>query len=93
MIVPDKFQPYFCINEDAFQFDFENKGHVSFKEHLHKPLDNNLWETLLYKLKPKRLEVFCIEGVYRINPKPESCTILIDKNGIVQDILYQPWYV
>ncbi len=68
-------------------------GHVSFKDHLGKPLSNHLWEDLMHRLQIRGLCIYTENMAQWCLGWGEGHAIIhLDMTGNVTDINFSPYW-
>lgn len=81
---------YRKCNHHKFTVANRKLGLISFKEHLNKKLSKELWDDLIYRIRPNTLWIIKqMEEVWTIGHLLSHVTIYIDDNDVVLDIFYQ----
>jgi len=64
-------------------------GSVDFRRHLDKPLSDELWFDIVFRLRGFRLRVYRVDGG-RWTDCWDNCTVWVDDEDIVREIQYTP---
>lgn len=90
----EKFKPY-LNGPQRVEREYLSKGPFSFSKHLGKPLGDDLWDDIIYNLKPKEMLLYRVGAERTPLTTPDSLTIVVDESSegfIVKDMIYQGWY-
>ncbi len=68
-------------------------GSISFRHHLGRRLSDTLWEDITELLGASKLLVYRHnEGMWTINWGPYTCIVLLNEDGTVHDICWNPGF-
>jgi len=91
-ILPD-WTPYYGSNHKRLP-DIQGMkfgGGITYKSHLGKPLNDRLWQDILYRMNVTSLWIIKDgQSEWCLGRGPGSMTIYLDENDLVEDIYYVP---
>ena len=89
-ILPDWTPYYGCNHKRLPEVNSTYGGGFNYKSHLGKPLNDRLWQDILYRMHVTNLWILKDQEEWTIGRMRGAMTVYLDKDDNVEDIYYVP---
>lgn len=90
----EQFKPY-LESPHKVEYQYTSKGPFSFLKHIGQKLGNDLWDDIIYNLKPKHMLIYKAGSWRTPLTTIDSLTIIVEEGPegfIIKDMVYQGSY-